>query len=96
MNNSIALFEVFNFTMNEIYELYMKNLHDNELYDGLDIFNLSNYNNLIRNYYNHLFLIAISQKDAFEKSYEDEKNKRIKHFIIIGVIWLILIIYFLF
>ena len=96
MNNSIALFEVFNFSMNEIYELYMKNLHDNELYDGLDIFNLSNYNNLIRNYYNHLLPIAISQKDAFEKGYEDEKNKRIKHFLILGVIWLILIIYFLF
>ena len=96
MNNSVALFDVFNFSMNEIYELYMKNLDDNELYDGLEIFNLTVYNSLTKNYYNHLMPIAISQKDAFEKGYEDEKNKRIKHFIILGVIWLILIIYFLF
>ena len=95
MNNTPALFEIFNFSMNEIFELYNKNLKNNESYDGFDIFNLSIYNLLISSYYNFLMPIAINQKEAFETSFKDEKNKRIKYFMILGVIWISLMIYFL-
>ena len=39
--------------------------------------------------------IAINQKDAFETSFKEEKNKRIKYFMILGIIWISLMIYFL-
>ena len=95
MNNTPALIEIFNFSMNEIFELYNKNLNNNESYDGFDIFNLSIYNLLISSYYNFLMPIAINQKDAFETSFKEEKNKRIKYFMILGIIWISLMIYFL-
>ena len=95
MNNTPALIEIFNFSMNEIFELYNKNLKNNESYDGFDIFNLSIYNLLISSYYSFLMPIAINQKEAFETSFKEEKNKRIKYFMILGIIWISLMIYFL-